>query len=260
MQIYDILFGKERCPMLVTAFGKSQEPIRSYLEHSHQDWEIILHLAGHVTTFVDQTPYALSAGDIIVIPPGSVHSGNSDVLFSDIYIQVKDLDYTNCFVVHDEDGDVPLLMQMLYKVLTQKAEHYEALSDSLSDTIGQYIRKYTDTRPLSPIVARLRNILYENLEHAGFALTEAIESTGFNPDYLRRCFKRDTGQTPLAYLTGLRLNLAKNLLVQDNFISIADVAARCGFQDSFYFSTCFKKNTGRTPSEYRREQRRKRES
>ena len=57
---------------------------------------------------------------------------------------------------------------------------------------------------------------------------------------------------PLEYLTRLRINQAKTLLVQDNFVSIEDVARNCGFNDSFYFSTCFKKHMGISPLRFRK--------
>ena len=91
------------------------------------------------------------------------------------------------------------------------------------------------------------------MEQAEFDLTGEIEKTGFHPDYVRRCFKAETGKTPLAYLTWLRINKAKQLLVQHIGISIENIAAQCGFLDSFYFSTCFKKHTGMAPMQYRKE-------
>ena len=57
--------------------------------------------------------------------------------------------------------------------------------------------------------------------------------------------------TPLAYLTALRINQAKMLLMDSSFVSIADVAEKCGFHDSFYFSNCFRKSEGISPIRFR---------
>ena len=49
----------------------------------------------------------------------------------------------------------------------------------------------------------------------------------------------------------LRINKARMLLAESAFAGVADVALKCGFGDSFYFSTCFKKAVGCSPMQYR---------
>ncbi len=70
-------------------------------------------------------------------------------------------------------------------------------------------------------------------------------------NYFRRTFRKNFGETPLEYLTQLRIANAKQLLTIDSYKSISDVAAQCGFSDSLYFSTCFKKHVGMSPLKYR---------
>ena len=53
-------------------------------------------------------------------------------------------------------------------------------------------------------------------------------------------------------LTELRINAAKELLT-DPFRSAAEVASMVGYEDSSYFARTFKKRTGMTPTQYRRE-------
>ena len=48
------------------------------------------------------------------------------------------------------------------------------------------------------------------------------------------------------------IELAKKLLLQETFVSVKDVALKCGFVDSFYFSTLFRKKTGLSPSAYQK--------
>ena len=54
------------------------------------------------------------------------------------------------------------------------------------------------------------------------------------------------------YLMHVRLEQAKRLL-EGSDIRIADVAAQVGYADQFYFSRLFKRATGITPSDYRRQ-------
>lgn len=69
--------------------------------------------------------------------------------------------------------------------------------------------------------------------------------------YLRRVFLRIYGKPPLEYINGLRIERAKEMLLSGLY-SIGEVALSCGFSDSKYFSTAFKRMTGRTPSDYAR--------
>ena len=72
----------------------------------------------------------------------------------------------------------------------------------------------------------------------------------FNPSYLCRVFKRETGMTLTDYLMRLRLDKAAEMLGA-TVNSIAFIAEQCGYQDYFYFSRLFKRTFGMTPSQYR---------
>ena len=95
-------------------------------------------------------------------------------------------------------------------------------------------------------------MIYENLSNIDFELSDAITDIGFDKDYFRRCFKRETGKTPTQYLTDMRIVSAKQLLVDNKLFSIEAVAHSCGFSDSLYFSTCFKKHVGLSPMQFRK--------
>ena len=104
----------------------------------------------------------------------------------------------------------------------------------------------------SPAVEQLKKEIYENLSNPDFDLADAISKTGFDKDYFRRCFKRETGKTPTQYITDMRIVKAKQLLSDNKLFSIERVAHNCGFADSLYFSTCFKKHVGVSPLAYRK--------
>ena len=63
-----------------------------------------------------------------------------------------------------------------------------------------------------------------------------------------RVFRRQTGLPPHAYQTQVRIEAAKNLIIQGR--SLAFVAAETGFADQSHFTRRFKQLAGITPGEY----------
>ncbi len=74
---------------------------------------------------------------------------------------------------------------------------------------------------------------------------------GFHSAYLTRLFGRYAGVTPLKYLTNIRINEAKRLLLDTN-LPISAVGERVGYPDQFHFSKTFRKATGENPTAFRK--------
>ena len=68
---------------------------------------------------------------------------------------------------------------------------------------------------------------------------------------LLKHFKEAIGITPLQYQLHLRISDAATLL-NTSHENVSEIAFQCGFADSNYFSRQFKRITGMTPSEYRK--------
>ena len=233
------------------ACAKCKNPIRSCDDHTHSGWEIALQLEGVATAKIGGKEYPLTPGTITVVPPGVVHRNYSDTLYSDMFLKSENLDFIDVIVTKDVDNEILTLMNMLHKTVTEKKEHSALIANRITDLICIYINNLNNTDTRFPFVNKFKDIIYQNLSNSEFEINKEIKKLGFHPDYFRRCFKSVTGTTPLDYLTTLRMNQAKTLLEQNNFISVSTVANNCGFKDSFYFSTCFRKHTGVSPREYK---------
>lgn len=71
------------------------------------------------------------------------------------------------------------------------------------------------------------------------------------PEECTRFFKKITGKTIFQYLMQYRVEKSQKLLCQTD-MSIAEIATHTGFSTQSYFSVCFQKQTGLTPSHYRK--------
>ena len=77
-------------------------------------------------------------------------------------------------------------------------------------------------------------------------VSDALEIT---PAYFSAFFIREVGIGFNEYITGLRVEQAKELLEQTNK-KVSDIAVQCGFRSSSYFIVVFRKQTGMSPKEY----------
>ena len=101
------------------------------------------------------------------------------------------------------------------------------------------------------VMAHVRRYLEDNYMF-DLSLDSVGEILHISPAYLSAQFKKYQKMNFLDCLTELRINAAKELLA-DPFRSSAEVASMVGYEDASYFARAFKKRTGMTPAQYRRQ-------
>ena len=105
------------------------------------------------------------------------------------------------------------------------------------------------------VMSHVRRYLEDNYMF-DLSLDSVGEILHISPAYLSAQFKKYQKMNFLDCLTELRINAAKELLA-DPFRSSAEVASMVGYEDASYFARAFKKRTGMTPTQYRRQAGRK---
>lgn len=97
--------------------------------------------------------------------------------------------------------------------------------------------------------------IYSAIQKVGFDTDGGLESIArevyLSPSYISMLFKQETGQSISKICAQLRLNKACELL-QNPDLKIYEISEQVGYPNPYYFSVWFKKNTGATPSEYRK--------
>ena len=82
-------------------------------------------------------------------------------------------------------------------------------------------------------------------------LDNLAERSGFARSYFISQFKKRCGEAPYARITRLRLAKAKVLLRSTQY-PVAKIASLCGFSSPNAFANVFRKDTGKTPGEFRK--------
>lgn len=93
--------------------------------------------------------------------------------------------------------------------------------------------------------------MIDNFSDANFSVEQLGPMCNMSQVHFRRIFSQIYRTTPIAFLTSLRLNKAKELLLA-NRLSITEIASQCGFNSTYYFSKKFKEEFGISPSNYKK--------
>ena len=111
----------------------------------------------------------------------------------------------------------------------------------------------SDASAPEAVCREIKRLITERL-YKRFSVGELCSLVNYSQAYVRRVFKKYTGETVYDYVKRRKISCAKALLAH-SCLTAAQIAARLGYPDANYFSTLFKKETGVSPSLYRKQYR-----
>ncbi|WMC94194.1 response regulator [Kineothrix sp. MB12-C1] len=119
----------------------------------------------------------------------------------------------------------------------------------LFEKVIYYLDKHKLTKS-KLLVKKVKDYIDSNLQDNELDIGKISKNVFINSSYLRKTFKKEIGITVSDYITSARMQKAKELLTSDKDIAISRISEVIGYSDAGYFSKCFKKYTGLSPSEY----------
>lgn len=123
----------------------------------------------------------------------------------------------------------------------------------LNDILYQYFYECAPSlnskNKISPEVFSIIDYMAHNLAKQ-ISLDELADIAGLSKNGLIKRFRSEIGCTPYAYLSQLRLQKAKSLILHTS-LSMSQIAEKCGYDSLYYFSNSFKKKFGVSPSSMR---------
>lgn len=130
-------------------------------------------------------------------------------------------------------------------------EEFATCIDNLKIALFQRRTSEEDSPQEERTIQGITRFLQEHLVEE-VSLSVLAEEFHLNPQYISQLFKSEIGVNFLAYLTNIRMEHAKKLLLTTS-LSIAEVSEQSGYGDYRVFTKVFKKTEGVTPSQYRRD-------
>ena len=112
------------------------------------------------------------------------------------------------------------------------------------------IRDRVSGRRYSDLIATAKEEIEKKYMSEEISLNTVAVRVGMSPSYFSSIFSKEVGQTFVEYLTEVRMNKAKELLMC-SAMKTSEVGYEVGYRDPHYFSYIFKKTQGCSPKEYR---------
>ena len=246
--------------------------------HQHKYFELVYVLRGKATRKLSDAMVPVSAGDYYVANPRSAHG----------YENLQNLEVIHCLflpehinqaledcpsissllsnrilrfgvpmdipiadrVLHDVDGSVRRIIKSMER---EYAEHRTGYMEMLRCYLTQvlvYAVRASETSFPHEAVTKIMEHLKSHYSKA-LSLEELSRLVDYTPQYLSSLFSNEVGMSIQEFLQRLRVEEACKLLTNTT-LSMAEIAAAVGYQDTRHFSKIFRRYQTISPKEYRK--------
>ena len=245
--------------------------------HIHKDFELCLLLDGSLFLQAQNETHSLETGDFFVVNPFQSHELKADSpallvslqvhpsFFSSYYPRIANLEFTSLILQRDGTDVCKKLYDMMIELAClylKKADKFELkcvgllnlLFAGLLDTLPNRLLSDKEKNASQSKASRMRKITHYIDEHYSekLLLSDIARKEDLSLTYLSHFFKDYLGLPFQEYLAKIRCEKARQLLLLTDF-PLLDICMSCGFSDSKYFNSGFRRQYGCSPKEYRRD-------
>jgi AraC-like DNA-binding protein len=241
----------------------------AFPRHSHDYYVITLVTRGRQSFTHEGTKHFTSAGGIILINPGAVHTGEAvDREGFEMICLYPTLAHMQsaAFELAGRRQALPFFREVrvdspglietmlaLHRALAQEINSLEYES-RLIWTLAQLIRRYGDLRCDEQRLGREQKAIQQARRYIdeyfaqGVSLAQLAAHVSLSPYYLLRAFRAEVGMPPYTYLESVRIRQAQRLIEAGK--PLVEVALETGFSSQSHLTQRFKQIIGVTPGQY----------
>lgn len=261
-------------------FGGHDEPLEL---HGHADFsELVVVMDGSADHIVDTEHFPVRKGDVFVMGSGIRHgydnvkglricnvmfrpeallNGDHDIKqhagFHALFLLEAEVNRTAGFrsrlrLSHSDFADIESLLTMTVKEYSSDDPGKKTMLQACFMQIVVKLSRLYDAPAKQPEISGMAEAaaFMESHYMEDISIEQVLEISHYSQRHFIRLFSAAYNTTPQKYLMGIRIRKACSLL-KESSLPITEVAMRCGFGDSNYFSRAFRKVSGMTPSQFR---------
>ena len=242
--------------LCIRADGNSQ--IWNCKKHKHDYAEIMYFLCGTMLINANNHDYYPKASGIIFYPPGVEHK---ETRTSSQLQEAMTIGYRspvtpvaqNAFLLSDKDGVFRSLFHQIYTLKNNpQTETTDELLEPYRRTLFlQMVRFHSDKSLHTKSVAKIISAYMQEHYYEDLTLAYLTNLVSISPSQLIRTFNQEFHIPPGKYLEQIRIESAVQLL-KNSSLRINEISEQVGYPDTSYFWRVFKKQTGSSPSAYRK--------
>lgn len=233
---------------------QEKEIATAHMPHVHNAWELKI----FDNTDDHDRPYT-----VFYAAPGIVHASTMEcscwpLEISHHRLRIGHMNSSHCkYYTLDDDfrslNIIPELLQALTKI--QDVERFATTRFKLMTAILEHLLRLLDLLSVNNLASSRNSPMENALDYIrsnyfnpDVGVEDIARYAGVSPQYLNRVFSRETRKTTRQMLIEMRLAKAKELLDEKKYF-IKDIARLTGWRCPFYFSNCFSKYYGISPSQ-----------
>ena len=252
---------------------------------SHDCWEFIYIDRGSLIVTAGTQTYFMKSGELAFPCPNEFHAfqslGQSDVIVVSFHCSSEAMDRLKqkVLLLHRKEKEH---LKMLVDESQQVYQHFDNIAPHINMQIRedaplggeQLIKNYLEQllihicrrddnvkfsqRAVSArstahsmiLAQRIQDYLQEHYAEK-LSLQGLSNEMGVSVSQIKRVFREQLGKTMVSCITELRIAQAKRL-IREGSLNFSQIAEAVGYESIYYFSALFKKQTGRTLTEYQR--------
>ena len=244
-------------PFFVVTIGEStfQPPI--HRPAGVPDYQLLYTAEGRGLVRIRDEEFPVTEGQLYILPPFTPHEYRPDgEVWRTLWMTFNGTAVRSCFDFPADIRDGMGFPETYLRILPHRnrpnwrrqtsADLYSLLL-ALIDRPGLTApREAPSTHSIAAAIGYISEHYAETVE-----LSHLAALTGISPGHFCRLFKEYTHMRPIEYITHLRIETAKSLLLDFPSLPVYKIALRVGYTAPSYFSSLFRTAEGLSPEEYR---------
>ena len=259
--------------------------------HKHDFIEIVYVISGSARHSIGDTIYEVHKGDLVIVNWGVEHTfipisegeesfSTYDLLFTTEFFDLTEVskydfsslassylfysvfpdDMTNnaLNLIRSRQKEFHDIFSKIYAEYTERESGFMSMIRAYLIELITLIFREIDRKTMADITGEQRLTVSKAIDYmkhnfnTKINLDDMVADMFLSKDYFRQLFKRTTGMSITDFVQKTRIDEAKRLLLETER-TVYDIAGDCGFTDMKFFYKTFKKITGMTPIEFKKE-------